>query len=167
MLFLPQRPYMILGSLREQLLYPNTDAQLDNDELSGVLEQVNLADLPDRVSGFDTELDWSNLLSLGEQQRLAIARMLLSRPRYVILDEATSALDLKNELLAYQKIRETAAIYVSVGHRASLLRYHEHVLKLESTNQWQLLSTKQFVEGMRADVDADISLDTDMSLTTR
>jgi vitamin B12/bleomycin/antimicrobial peptide transport system ATP-binding/permease protein len=165
MLFLPQRPYMILGTLREQLLYPNTDAQMDNDELLTVLEQVNLADLPNRVSGFDTELDWSNLLSLGEQQRLAIARMLLTRPRYAILDEATSALDLKNELLVYQKIRETAAIYVSVGHRASLLRYHEHVLKLESENQWQILSADQFVEDMKADVDADGSLDTDMSLT--
>ena len=69
MLFLPQRPYMILGSLRDQLLYPHTDKDIDSDRLHQVLQQVNLTDLSKRFGGLDVELDWANALSLGEQQR--------------------------------------------------------------------------------------------------
>ncbi|MBM4312487.1 MAG: ABC transporter ATP-binding protein/permease, partial [Deltaproteobacteria bacterium] len=93
MLFLPQRPYMVLGSLREQLLYPQVDKEIGDAELMTVLKRVNLTDLPERVGGFDAVLDWGQLLSLGEQQRLAFARLLLAKPAYAILDEATSALD--------------------------------------------------------------------------
>src|SRR3989475_4815148 len=97
MLFLPQRPYMILGSLRAQLLYPAMPDSMSEAALRQVLEQVNLAELPDRVGGLDVELDWADVLSLGEQQLLACARLLLTQPQYVILDEATSAMDVKNE----------------------------------------------------------------------
>jgi putative ATP-binding cassette transporter len=144
MLFLPQRPYMILGTLRQQLLYPNTDREIDETELHQVLQLVNLADLPERVNGFDAELDWANVLSLGEQQRLAFARLLINKPRYAILDEATSALDLKNEELLYQKLDETETTYISVGHRMSLLRYHEYVLELKGDQKWRLVPTKDY-----------------------
>lgn len=106
MLFLPQRPYMILGSLRDQLLYPHTDKDIDSDRLHQVLQQVNLTDLSKRFGGLDVELDWANALSLGEQQRLAFARLLLTQPQYAILDEATSALDLKNEAHLYRQLQE-------------------------------------------------------------
>ncbi|WP_445250434.1 ABC transporter ATP-binding protein/permease, partial [Microcoleus sp. OTE_8_concoct_300] len=81
MLFLPQRPYMILGSLRSQLLYPNSSSEVDEEKLRHVLASVNLADLPERLGGFDADLDWAEILSLGEQQRLAFARLLLTEPR--------------------------------------------------------------------------------------
>ncbi|WP_445245140.1 ABC transporter ATP-binding protein/permease, partial [Microcoleus sp. OTE_8_concoct_300] len=81
MLFLPQRPYMILGSLRSQLLYPNSSSEVDEKKLRRVLASVNLADLPERLGGFDADLDWAEILSLGEQQRLAFARLLLTEPR--------------------------------------------------------------------------------------
>src|SRR5207247_1113148 len=88
MLFLPQRPYMILGSLRAQLLYPAIHHAISEASLRHVLEQVRLAELPERVGGWDVELDWADVLSLGEQQRLAFARLLLSQPQYAMLDEA-------------------------------------------------------------------------------
>ncbi len=139
MLFLPQRPYMLLGSLRNQLLYPNTDRQVSDTELQKILEQVNLADLAERVGGFDAELDWADVLSLGEQQRLAFARLLISKPRYAILDEATSALDLKNEALLYENLQRAETTFVSVGHRSSLLQYHQQVLELSGDSRWQVM----------------------------
>ncbi|MGL6339670.1 MAG: ABC transporter ATP-binding protein/permease, partial [Waterburya sp.] len=93
MLFLPQKPYMILGTLRSQLTYPNNDLQISDLDLYYALDVVNLPDLAERFGGFDIEKDWEEVLSLGEQQRLAFARIIISKPRYVMLDEATSALD--------------------------------------------------------------------------
>ncbi|NJL91043.1 MAG: ABC transporter ATP-binding protein/permease [Coleofasciculaceae cyanobacterium SM2_1_6] len=144
MMFLPQRPYMLLGSLREQLLYPNTSQKISDGELLAVLTQVNLEELPSRLEGWDTELDWDNVLSLGEQQRLAFARLILTKPKYVILDEATSALDLKNEEKLYQKLREMEVTFVSVGHRPSLLKYHNQVLELTGGTQWRLVAPEEY-----------------------
>ncbi|WP_413164469.1 ABC transporter ATP-binding protein/permease [Capilliphycus salinus ALCB114379] len=144
MLFLPQKPYMILGTLREQLLYPFTERGVDDGKLHQILELVNLDYIPEQVSGFDVELDWANVLSLGEQQRLAFARLLLSQPRYAILDEATSALDLKNEERLYQKLQDTQTTYVSVGHRLSLLKYHHQVLELLGDTNWRLVSAEDY-----------------------
>jgi len=144
MLFLPQRPYMILGSLRSQLLYPNTSSEVDEEKLRRILASVNLADLPDRLGGFDADLDWGEILSLGEQQRLAFARLLLTEPRYAILDEATSALDLKNEQHLYQQLQATKTMFVSVGHRVSLVKYHQQVLELLGDGSWQLLSPEEY-----------------------
>ena len=144
MLFLPQRPYMILGSLRSQLLYPNTSTEVDEEKLRDVLASVNLADLPDRLGGFDADLDWADVLSLGEQQRLAFARLLLTQPRYAILDEATSALDLKNEQHLYEQLEATKTTFVSVGHRMSLLQYHQQVLELLGDSSWRLLSAEEY-----------------------
>jgi vitamin B12/bleomycin/antimicrobial peptide transport system ATP-binding/permease protein len=144
MLFLPQCPYMILGSLRSQLLYPNTSSDVDEEKLRAVLTLVNLADLPDRLGGFDADLDWADVLSLGEQQRLAFARLLLTQPRYAILDEATSALDLKNEQHLYEQLQATKTTFVSVGHRTSLLQYHQQVLELLGDANWRLVSVEEY-----------------------
>jgi putative ATP-binding cassette transporter len=138
MLFLPQRPYMIRGSLREQLLYPNPEQQADEDFLQWVLQTVNLPDLAQRFGGFTAEENWENVLSLGEQQRVALGRVLVSRPRYAILDEATSALDIHNEERLYQALEQLGTTYVSVGHRASLTRYHRQCLEILEGGNWQL-----------------------------
>jgi putative ATP-binding cassette transporter len=130
MLFLPQRPYMILGTLREQLIYPNAQFDLSNQELHQVLHQVHLADLAERFGGFDIEQDWSDLLSLGEQQRLAFARLLVTKPKYAILDEATSALDINNEEHLYNLLIATGITFISVGHRPNLRKYHQLILNL-------------------------------------
>jgi putative ATP-binding cassette transporter len=137
-LFLPQRPYMVLGTLRDQLLYPNTHLEVDEQHLKQVLEQVNLADLDERFGGFDAQQDWADVLSLGEQQRLTFARLLLNKPKYAILDEATSALDLGNEERLYQHLREKGTTFLSVGHRSTLANYHQSVLELSQDKTWQL-----------------------------
>jgi vitamin B12/bleomycin/antimicrobial peptide transport system ATP-binding/permease protein len=143
-LFLPQRPYIILGTLREQLLYPSTNRQITDTELTEILHQVNLQNLLDRVEGFDTEVRWENILSLGEQQRLAFARLLVTHPRFTILDEATSALDLTNEGHLYQQLQATKTTFISVGHRESLFNYHQWVLELAPDSSWQLVTVADY-----------------------
>ncbi|WP_414549510.1 ABC transporter ATP-binding protein/permease [Anabaena sp. CCY 0017] len=150
MMFLPQRPYMVLGSLRSQLLYPNPDNDISESKMRDILEEVNLAELPERVGGFEVELDWANVLSLGEQQRLAFARLLLSMPNYVILDEATSALDLANEKNLYQQLKAKGTTLISVGHRPSLLQYHEYVLELDGSSNWRLLPMEEYTVNLNA-----------------
>ena len=145
MLFLPQRPYMILGSLRAQLLYPAMPHSMSEAALRQVLEQVNLAELPDRVGGLDVELDWADVLSLGEQQRLAFARLFLTKPQYAVLDEATSALDVQNEERLYRLLQAAELTYVSVGHRPSMLQYHQYVLELAGEGHWRLLPVETYV----------------------
>lgn len=144
MLFLPQRPYMNLGSLRDQLLYPHLSPEVTNEELLAVLETVKLKDLPERVGGFEAELDWSHLLSLGEQQRLAFARLLLSKAPFAVLDEATSALDIPNEAHLYALLRGSGTTYVSVGHRPTLKAYHDQVLELQGAGHWRRVAASDF-----------------------
>ncbi len=137
-LFLPQRPYMVLGTLREQILYPNTTIEVDEAQLDQVLEWVNLADLAKRFGGFDTQQDWADILSLGEQQRLTFARLFLNKPSYAILDEATSALDIQNEERLYQQLQAMDTTFLSVGHRSTLANYHTIVLELSQDKSWQV-----------------------------
>ncbi len=156
MIFLPQRPYMILGTLRDQLVYPRTNgtgagsgSREEEAALRRALDAVNLADLPERVGGFDVELDWADVLSLGEQQRLAFARLMISRPKVAVLDEATSALDEKNEASLYSYLRQSGIHYISVGHRTSLIQYHQCVLDLKGENRWEFLSGGEYVKKLQ------------------
>lgn len=180
--FLPQRPYCVTGSLKDQLLYPAIDdysSESDNsavvdidvlsseqtkykrhiltdDELLSVLDLVKLSNVAaqagngDRMKGLHAVQDWGNILSLGEQQRLAFGRVFVNRPRLVILDEATSALDMTMEAHMYGMLDTMAQsngtiwsgsqeipfkpveglTYISVGHRPSLLAYHDIKLRL-------------------------------------
>jgi vitamin B12/bleomycin/antimicrobial peptide transport system ATP-binding/permease protein len=143
-LFLPQKPYMLLGTLREQLLYPSLRDGVSESEIQEALRLVNLEELPDRVGGLDAEKDWSTVLSQGEQQRLAFARIFLSQPRYVILDEATSALDITNERRLYELLQDLKLTYISVGHRSTLLNYHQTVLELQGSSGWQLVPAADY-----------------------
>ncbi len=145
-LFLPQKPYMLLGTLREQLQYPNLRENITDGEIQAALATVNLEDLAARMGGLDSEKDWAAVLSQGEQQRLAFARILLSQPKYVILDEATSALDVTNERRLYELLQSQDITYISVGHRPSLVDYHQTVLDLrpENGNSWQLLAAEDY-----------------------
>jgi putative ATP-binding cassette transporter len=145
MLFLPQRPYMVQGSLRNQLLYPNVGKGRSDAELLAVLKQVNLPDLADNFDGLDAELDWGKVLSVGEQQRVAFARVLLVAPRYAILDEATSALDIANEESLYRLLAATRTSLISVGHRPSILKFHPQVLALRGDGHWQLFAAVDYV----------------------
>ena len=135
-LFLPQRPYLPLGSLRRALAYPRTAAGTD-EELAAALRDVGLERL---VGDLDRIDDWSRILSLGEQQRLAFARVLLVKPQWVFLDEATSALDEPREQEMYEllKKRLPGLSIVSVGHRSTLFAQHEEELHLTGDGSWTL-----------------------------
>ena len=135
-LFLPQRPYLPLGSLRRALAYPRTVAGTD-EKLAAALRDVGLERL---VGDLDRIDDWSRILSLGEQQRLAFARVLLVKPQWVFLDEATSALDEPREQEMYEllKKRLPGLSIVSVGHRSTLFAQHEEELHLTGDGGWTL-----------------------------
>ncbi|KAL6627192.1 hypothetical protein ACP70R_030918 [Stipagrostis hirtigluma subsp. patula] len=183
--FVPQRPYMVLGTLRQQLLYPtwtedvhhsaNSDAQNKDPlpflsevstsdgvgakpempstaELIRVLEGVKLGYILPRFNGLDSMHDWASVLSLGEQQRLAFARLLLAKPTLVLLDESTSALDETNEAHLYSQIEAAGITYISIGHRKTLHKFHNKALYIlksdlaEADNNlrnWELKSTDQ------------------------
>jgi len=122
MLFVPQKPYLPLGTLAQALCYPAA-ADIPDAQLREVLSLVQLGHLADRLA--DTE-QWSNVLSLGEQQRVAFARILLARPDFVFMDEATSALDEATEAHLYGMLKEKlpGAALISVGHRSTLRAWH-------------------------------------------
>nr|WP_244532987.1 ABC transporter ATP-binding protein/permease [Geitlerinema sp. PCC 9228] len=149
-LFLPPKPYAIAGTLREQLLYPATETELDDTQLKEILQRVNLPDLDERFDGMDAEDNWEEVLSLGEQQRLSFARILINQPKYVILDEATSALDIPNEQRLYRQLQETGITFLSVGHRDTLLAYHQKVLQLSENHSWRLLSPESMQQEISA-----------------
>jgi putative ATP-binding cassette transporter len=144
MLFLPQRPYMILGSLRDQLLYPLAQRYYFDDELLDILERVNLGPLASQFGGLDAEADWEKVLSAGEQQRLAFARLFIAQPKYAMLDEATSALDARNEEWLYELLSTTATTFVSVSHHDSLQKFHSSVLEIFGDGRWQLHSAGRY-----------------------
>ncbi len=146
-LFLPQNPYLIFGSLRDQLLYPRTDLNISDAEIYRVLEEVNLPDLAERFGGLDAIEDWERVFSMGEQQRVAFARLLLTQPRYAILDEATSALDVKNEQNLYKHLQSLSTTYISVGHRPTLLQYHQQVLEVVGDETWRVSAAQDYKFG--------------------
>lgn len=138
MLFLPQQPYLPLGDLRCQLTYPQTERDISDQELLQWLERVNLPTLAERFGGLGAELDWSRVLSVGEQQRLAFARALLAKPRYLLLDEATSALDASNEECLYGQLAGLSITPISVSHHQAILKHHRQVLELPGNGSWTL-----------------------------
>jgi putative ATP-binding cassette transporter len=142
-MFLPQRPYMILGSMRDQLTYPRASGKSD-EQLHEMLRTVNLSNLPERFGGLDAEMHWADVLSPGEQQRLAFARLLLNHPRYAFLDEATSALDVPNEQLMYELLNSQRVPYLSSGHRPTLLKFHRNILQLSANHTWKVEPSPQF-----------------------
>ena len=144
LLFIPQKPYMILGSLREQLCYPTDQNKFSDDQLRSVLKEVNLASLIDRYPDLTIKQDWPRILSLGEQQRLAFGRLLLNSPRFVVLDEATSALDIKTEEHLYSLLRKRDLAVISVGHRPTLIGFHESVLELGGDGSWRLQPSSSY-----------------------
>ena len=128
-MFIPQKPYIPLGSLRDALLYPGTKA-LSDEELKYLLDICRIGYLVDKL---DVVADWSHVLSVGEQQRLAFVRAHIQEPAWLFLDEATSALDEETEAEMYRLLAERLAntTVVSVGHRSTLNQFHQLVLRLD------------------------------------
>ena len=138
LMFIPQRPYLPLGTLKESLLYPGTESRTD-EELKQLMEDCCIGYLYEKLY---LEADWSHVLSVGEQQRLAFVRALIYKPVWLFLDEASSALDEETEAKVYTLLMEEAqqTTLVSVGHRSTLNKYHQKVLYLDKETHslyWQ------------------------------
>ena len=136
-MFLSQLPYVPLGDLRTVVSYPAESGEIPDSELERVLGQVALSHLTGRLNEV---ADWAKVLSPGEQQRIAFARILLTRPRAVFLDEATSALDEGLEYAVYELLHSElpAMILVSVSHRPSVDQHHRQHLELLGDGGWRL-----------------------------
>jgi vitamin B12/bleomycin/antimicrobial peptide transport system ATP-binding/permease protein len=136
-MFLSQMPYVPLGDLRAVVTYPGKEGTIDDRTLQHTLHKVALPHLVDRL---DEVLDWAKVLSPGEQQRIAFARILLTKPKVVFCDEATSALDEGLEFICYNLVRTELpdTILVSVSHRRTVDQHHTHELELLGDGEWRL-----------------------------
>jgi len=145
-LFLPQKPYLIPGNLRSQILYPSfheqhvQDKEQLDEKIWQLLLDVGLKDLIERFPlGLDTSYNWSQQLSLGEQQRLSFARLLFHKPKFAILDESTSALDELNQVNLYKLAQKCLHYFLSIGHRPELMEFHTAVLFVKPEQAgWEL-----------------------------
>jgi len=137
-LFLPQKSYLPLGTLRDTLLYPGLGKHVSDQEIERAMSLCKLDWLKGQLDRIE---DWSRVLSLGEQQRIAFARVLLHKPDWLFVDEATSALDELTERALYTLLREqlTDTALISVGHRNTLAIYHKRKLILDGAGGWSLL----------------------------
>lgn len=136
-MFLPQQPYMLLGTLKEQISYPNSKDEFDLEDIDKVLRRVGLEQLV-KDHNVNEVKDWTRVLSVGEQQRLAFARVLLNEPEFVILDEGTSALDMENEKNLYKILDELDISYISVGHRKEIKQFHNSILTILPMGSYKL-----------------------------
>jgi putative ATP-binding cassette transporter len=139
-LFLPQKPYLPLGTLRDVLLYPHGKPEIPEATLTEILTAVGLSRL---VPEINQQKSWPLILSLGEQQRIAFARILLQKPAWIYMDEATSALDeaAEGELYTLLHERLPQSTIISVGHRSALNAYHKTRLQLSGGGGWEILPT--------------------------
>jgi putative ATP-binding cassette transporter len=130
-LFLPQRPYLPLGTLRRALCYPRDASEVPDAEVRAALADAGLAHLEPRL---DVEDAWDRRLSGGEQQRVALARALLLKPDWLFLDEATASLDPEAEARFYALLRERLprATLVSIAHRPAVARFHDRALRVQA-----------------------------------
>ncbi|BAM78960.1 ATP-binding cassette, sub-family D, member 3 [Cyanidioschyzon merolae strain 10D] len=147
MFYIPQRPYLAIGSLREQVIYPMTTLEMRSrnirdEDLQKLLDEVHLGELSRRRNGWDNVCDWSDVLSGGEKQRLAMARLFFHRPQYAVLDECTSAVSLDVEGYLYTHARELGITLITVSHRPSLWRFHEKLLRFDGHGGWTFTDIK-------------------------
>ncbi|KAI9806475.1 MAG: hypothetical protein M1833_003662 [Piccolia ochrophora] len=134
-MFVPQRPYLSIGTLRDQVIYPHTEMDMRDSgrrdhELTKVLEEVRLGYLPDREGGWDCRKEWKDVLSGGEKQRMGLARLMYHEPRYALVDEGTSAVSSDVEGLLYERAKQKGITLITISTRASLKKYHTHTLTL-------------------------------------
>ncbi|CAO3629097.1 unnamed protein product [Mucor fragilis] len=141
-IFLPQMPYLIEGSLRDQIVYPNTTpaAKITDQEIVQLLQKVRLSHLSGLVKSYDTVYgqEWSKMLSPGEQQRLVFARIFYWKPRFAVLDEATSAMDKDTEDYLYEALINMGTSVISVSHHPNVIDYHNTIVRLDGQGGYSI-----------------------------
>ncbi|XP_011403737.2 PREDICTED: ATP-binding cassette sub-family D member 3-like [Amphimedon queenslandica] len=151
--YIPQRPYMTLGMLRDQVIYPDTHEEqlkkgISDQVLEEYLTKVQLKYLLERERGWDAFQDWMDVLSGGEKQRMAMARLFYHQPQFAILDECTSAVSVDVEGYIYTHCREKGITLFTVSHRKSLWQHHEYVMQFDGRGAYEFKridsSTEEF-----------------------
>ncbi|XP_031622800.1 ATP-binding cassette sub-family D member 3 [Contarinia nasturtii] len=140
--YIPQRPYMTLGTLRDQIIYPHTHEEMKRRGFSDIdlqrfLELVQLPYLQVRERGLDAVEDWIDVLSGGEKQRIAMARLFYHNPQFAILDECTSAVSVDVEGNMYEMCKKSGITLFTVSHRKSLWKYHEYYLQFDGRGSYE------------------------------
>ena len=139
--YIPQRPYLSCGTLRQQIIYPDNlremrDRGVSDNDLLGILRIVEIEHVVDRVGGWDAEEEWRDVLSGGLQQRVAMARLFYHSPKYAILDECTSSVTLEIEKVMYDYAKALGITLMTVSHRRSLWKYHDNILQFDGQGQY-------------------------------
>ncbi|KAJ3179473.1 hypothetical protein HDU85_004884 [Gaertneriomyces sp. JEL0708] len=163
-MYIPQRPYLAIGTLREQIIYPHSVAQMrsagkTDADLLAILEKVYLAYIPSREGGLDAVKEWKDVFSGGEKQRVQLARLFYHHPRFAVLDEATSAVSNDVEALLYSGAKDEGITVITISHRPSLFKYHQYLLSVgqgASGTEWTFERIGE--EGVRVGVEAEIKL---------
>ncbi|XP_067846058.1 ATP-binding cassette sub-family D member 3a isoform X1 [Heptranchias perlo] len=140
--YVPQRPYMTLGTLRDQVIYPDTLEEqrrkgISDQVLKGYLDNVQLGHILEREGGWDCIQDWMDVLSGGEKQRMAMARLFYHKPQFAILDECTSAVSVDVEGFIYSHCRKVGITLFTVSHRKSLWTHHEYYLHMDGRGNYE------------------------------
>ncbi|KAL7272748.1 ATP-binding cassette long-chain fatty acid transporter pxa2 [Rhizina undulata] len=134
--YIPQRPYLSRGSLRQQVIYPDSRAEMNkkevrDEDLFAILAIVEIDGVVEKEGGWDVEREWREVWSAGVQQRIAMARLFYHAPKYAILDECTSSQDLDTERIMYETAKQLGITLITVSHRRSLWKYHENILQFD------------------------------------
>ncbi|KAI9478448.1 MAG: ABC transporter transmembrane region 2-domain-containing protein [Benjaminiella poitrasii] len=158
--YIPQRPYLSLGTLRDQIIYPHSKEDMikaghSDTELLKILEIVHLAYIPDREGGLETIKEWKDVFSGGEKQRIGMARLFYHHPKFAVLDECTSAVSTDVEGLMYSHAKDIGITLLTISHRPALFKYHRFLLRLTGNNgkwEWETIGTREQMQSVEKEL---------------